>query len=63
LPNNIINKCYLTSRHKIGNLKQDYRRNNNDYIFDAVYFNDISDNTDNKINKTYKKSNNFKKKG
>jgi len=61
LPNNIINKCYLTSRHKIGNLKQDYRRNNNDYIFDAVYFNDISDNTDNKINKTYKKSNNFKK--
>ena len=61
LPNNIINKCYLTSRHKIGNLKQDYRRNNNDYIFDTVYFNDISDNTDNKINKTYKKSNNFKK--
>jgi hypothetical protein len=33
LANNMINKCYLTSRHKIGNLKQEYRRNNKDYIF------------------------------
>ena len=61
LSNNIINKCYLTSRHKIGNLKQEYRRNNKDYIFDTVYFNDMSNNTDKNINKTYKKNNNFKK--
>ena len=50
LPNN-----YLSARNKIGNLKQEYKRNNKDYIFDDNYIYDMDNISDKKKKNNYKK--------
>ena len=61
--NNMINNCYLTSRHKKENWENEFKNIDKDYLFKRIHFKENKNdfNTIKNKNQSFKKMNNFKK--